>query len=264
MSIIEIENLLFKRGEKIIFEDISLNIKETSITAIMGPSGCGKTTLLKLIGKQLDQTAGTIKIKGKNTQNLTNDELYELRKDIGVLFQNGALFSDLSVYDNVAFPIREHTMLPENLIRDLVLIKLQSVGLKNVQNLMPSELSIGMARRTALARTIALDPSIIMYDEPFSGQDPISMATLLRLVKLLNKSLKITTIIVSHDVYETMSISDYVYIINDKKIVEEGTPQKIRNSKNEFTQYFINKKINCEQLMQKTEEIYENDLFSNS
>ncbi len=264
MSIIEIENLLFKRGEKIIFENLSLEIKKKRITAIMGPSGCGKTTLLKLIGKQLEQNTGIIRINGKDTQKITNKELYEIRKNIGILFQNGALFSDLSVYENIAFPIREHTNLPENIIRDLVLLKLQSVGLKNVQNLMPSELSIGMARRTALARTIALDPSIIMYDEPFSGQDPISMATLLRLIKLLNKSLGITTIIVSHDVYETMSISDYIYIINDKKIIEEGTPQKIKNSKNEFTQYFINKKINCENNMQESEEIYENDLFNNN
>lgn len=263
MPIIEIENLLFKRGEKIIFDQISLKIEEGKITAIMGPSGCGKTTLLKLIGKQLDHSDGKIKINGKDINSLSDIELYNIRKNIGVLFQNGALFSDLTVYENVAFPIREHTNLTEGLIRDLVLIKLQSVGLRNVHTLMPSELSIGMAKRTALARTIALDPSIIMYDEPFSGQDPISMATLMRLINLLNKSLKITTIIVSHDVQETMSIADYIYIINDKKIIEEGSPRKIKSSKNEFTQYFINKKIDYEKISPHSEKIYEDDLFNN-
>lgn len=261
MSIIKIENLYFNRGEKIIFDNISLNIKKNKITAIMGPSGCGKTTLLKLIGKQLDYTSGKISIKNKNLKNMSHTELYSLRKDLGILFQNGALFSDLTVYENVAFPIREHTNLSENLIRDLVLIKLQSVGLRNVYNLMPSELSIGMAKRTALARTIALDPSIIMYDEPFSGQDPISMTTLMRLIKLLNKSLKITTIIVSHDIAETLSLSDYIYIINNKKIVDEGTPNDIENSKNEFTQYFINKKISYDKINKFSEKIYEEDLF---
>lgn len=262
MSIIEIENLSFKRSDKIIFDEISLNIAENKITAIMGPSGCGKTTLLKLMGHQLTEHGGKIKIKNKDISKLSDKELYAIRKDIGVLFQSGALFSDLSVYENVAFPIREHTNLPEKLIRDLVLIKLQSVGLKNVCNLMPSELSIGMAKRTALARTIALDPSIIMYDEPFSGQDPISMATLMRLIKLLNKSLKTTTIIVSHDVMETMSIADYIYIINDKKIIDEGSPKKIKQSKNEFTQYFVNKKINYDKINNFYENTYANDLFN--
>lgn len=264
MSIIEIENLSFKHSDKIIFDKISLKIEENKITAIMGPSGCGKTTLLKLIGRQLTQNSGKIKIHDKEISQLKESELYTIRKNIGILFQNGALFSDLNVYENVAFPIREHTNLSEKLIRDLVLIKLQSVGLKNVYNLMPSELSIGMAKRTALARTIALDPSIIMYDEPFSGQDPISMATLMRLIKLLNKSLQTTTIIVSHDVIETMSIADYIYIINDKKIIDEGTSKNIEQSKNEFTQYFINKKINYEKINQSYKNIYESDLFNYS
>lgn len=264
MSIIEIENLSFKRSNKIIFDKISLKIEENKITAIMGPSGCGKTTLLKLICHQLIQNSGTIKIRNKDVANLSDTELYKIRKDIGILFQNGALFSDLTVYENVAFPIREHTNLTENLIRDLVLIKLQSVGLKNVYDLMPSELSIGMAKRTALARTIALDPSIIMYDEPFSGQDPISMATLMRLIKLLNKSLQTTTIIVSHDVIETMSIADYIYIINDKKIIDEGTSKKIKQSKNEFTQYFVNKKINYDKIDKLSKNTYEIDLFNYS
>ncbi len=262
MSIIEIENLFFKHSNKTIFNNISINIKENKITALMGPSGCGKTTLLKLIGKQLNPLSGKIKIKNHDISKLSDNDLYKIRKDLGILFQNGALFSDLTVYENIAFPIREHTNLSEKLIRDLVLMKLQSVGLKNVHNLMPSELSIGMAKRTALARTIALDPSIIMYDEPFSGQDPISMATLMRLIKLLNKSLKTTTIVVSHDVAETMSIADYIYIINDKCIIDEGTPMQIEKSKNEFTQYFINKTINYEKNITLNDETYEKDLFN--
>jgi len=264
MSIIEINDLCFSRGEKVIFDKVSLKIKKEKITAIMGPSGCGKTTLLKLIGKQLKQNNGKIIINGKNTDELNEHELYNIRKDIGMLFQNGALFSDLNVYENVAFPIKEHTSLPDKLIRDLVLIKLQSVGLRGTCNLMPSELSIGMAKRIALARAIALDPSVMMYDEPFSGQDPISMATLIRLIKLLNKSLKITTIIVSHDIHETMSIADYVYIINEKKIIAEGSPESIYENKNEFIQYFINKKINYNKIVQYSEEKYEDDLFYNN
>lgn len=264
MPIIEINNLCFNRGDKVVFDKISLKIKKEKITAIMGPSGCGKTTLLKLIGKQLKQNAGNIIINGKDTDTLSQSDLYNIRKDIGMLFQNGALFSDLNVYENIAFPIKEHTSLPDTLIRDLVLIKLQSVGLRGTCNLMPSELSIGMAKRIALARTIALDPSIIMYDEPFSGQDPISMATLIRLIKLLNKSLKITTIIVSHDVYETMSIADYVYIINEKKIVAEGTPEEIKENTNDFVQYFINKKISYNKIVQYSEKKYEDDLFYNN
>jgi phospholipid/cholesterol/gamma-HCH transport system ATP-binding protein len=262
MSIIEIENLYFKHSDKTIFNNISINIAENKITALMGPSGCGKTTLLKLIGKQLIPFSGKIKVKNKDLSNISDKDLYKIRKDIGILFQNGALFSDLTVYENIAFPIREHTNLSEKLIRDLVLIKLQAVGLKNVYNLMPSELSIGMAKRTALARTIALDPSIIMYDEPFSGQDPISMATLMRLIKLLNKALKTTTIIVSHDVIETMSIADYIYIINDKCIIEEGTPAQIKKSKKEFTKYFINKTINYENINKLNDDTYEKDLFN--
>lgn len=263
MAIIKIKDLYFDRGKKVIFDKISIQIEKEKITAIMGPSGCGKTTLLKIIGGQLIPEHGTVEIKNKNINELSKDELLEIRKDIGMLFQNGALFSDLSVYENIAFPIKEHTKLSDKLISDLVLIKLQSVGLRGTSTLMPSQLSIGMARRVALARTIALDPSIIMYDEPFSGQDPISMATLIRLINLLNKSLKITTIIVSHDVYETMSIADYVYIINEKKIIAEGSPKDIENNKNDFVQYFIKKKINYNKTVQHSEKSYENDLFYN-
>lgn len=241
MSIIEIRNLVFEIGNKVIFDDLSLCIEDKKITAIMGPSGCGKTTLLKLIGGQLKSKNGNIFVKNMNVNKLSRYALCELRKDIGMLFQTGALFSDLSVYENIAFPIREHTNLPEYLIKDLVSMKLHAVGLKGTGYLMPSQLSIGMAKRIALARTIVLDPSIIMYDEPFSGQDPISMATLIRLIVMLNKSLKITSVIVSHDVHEIMSIADYVYIINEKKVVAKGAPEDITKSENIFVKFFINK-----------------------
>lgn len=239
MYIIKILNMSFKREYKTIFKNISLNIKKEKITAIMGPSGCGKTTLLKLIGRQLKVLNGKILINNQNILKLKRNELYKIRKNIGMLFQTGALFSDISVYENIAFPIREHTNLPEEIIKDLVFIKLQSVGLKGIHNLMPSELSIGMAKRVALARAIALDPEIIMYDEPFSGQDPISMRILLKLIKILNKSLKITTIIVSHDVHETMSIADYIYLIADGKIIANGTVKELKNNKNNFVKTFL-------------------------
>lgn len=262
MNIIKIKNLYFNRNEKIIFENISLNIKKGKITAILGPSGCGKTTLLKLIGNQLIQNSGEITINDKDTSKLKKKDLLEIRKNIGILFQTGALFTDLNVYENIAFPIKEHTNLPENIIRDLVLIKLQSVGLKDAINLMPSELSIGMAKRVALARSIALDPSIIMYDEPFSGQDPISMKILLKLIKSLNESMNMTSIIVSHDVCETINISDYIYIINDKKIFLEGTSEEIKNSKSKFIQNFINNKSLFKNESKCLKNKYKNDLFN--
>lgn len=263
MSIIKIENLVFERGNRVIFDNLSLSILSGKITAIMGPSGCGKTTLLKLIGGQLKPKSGSIKVKGFDVNILSKKDLCNLRKDIGMLFQSGALFSDLNVYENIAFPIREHTNLPEYLIKDLVLMKLYAVGLKGISHLMPSQLSVGMAKRIALARTIALDPSIIMYDEPFSGQDPISMATLIKLIIMLNKSLHITTVIVSHDVYETMDIADYIYIINQNKIIAEGSPNDIRLCKNNFVQYFINKKINYNDIIENLDSKYENYFFIN-
>lgn len=263
MSIIRIENLFFEHGNRVIFDNVSLSISSEKITAIMGPSGCGKTTLLKLIGGQLKPKHGLITVKNKNVPSLSKSELCSLRKDIGMLFQTGALFSDLNVYDNVAFPIREHTNLPECMIRDLVLMKLNAVGLSGTEYLMPSQLSIGMSKRIALARTIALDPSIIMYDEPFSGQDPISMATLIKLIIMLNKSLRITSVIVSHDVYEIMDIADYVYIINEKKVLAEGSPSDIRRLDDNFIKYFINKKINYNDMINNLDNSYEKNFFCN-
>ena len=199
-NLIEVKNLTFKRGERVIYDNLNLKVQQGKITAIMGPSGIGKTTLLKLIGGQLHPEQGEILFDGQDICRLSNRELYEVRKRMGMLFQSGALFTDISTFDNVAFPIREHTRLPESLIRQIVLMKLEAVGLRGAADLMPSELSGGMARRAALARAIALDPDLIMFDEPFTGQDPISMGVIVSLIKRLNEALNLTSIVVSHDV----------------------------------------------------------------
>jgi len=221
-NLIEVKNLTFKRGERVIYDNLNLKVQQGKITAIMGPSGIGKTTLLKLIGGQLYPEQGEILFDGQDICRLSNRELYEVRKRMGMLFQSGALFTDISTFDNVAFPIREHTRLPESLIRQIVLMKLEAVGLRGAADLMPSELSGGMARRAALARAIALDPDLIMFDEPFTGQDPISMGVIVSLIKRLNEALNLTSIVVSHDVNEILSIADYAYIIADKHVIAEG------------------------------------------
>lgn len=238
-NLVSVRNLSFSRGNKKIFDDVSLSIERGKVTAIMGPSGTGKTTLLKLIGGQLTPAAGSIHVDGRNVHQLRRADLYTLRKRIGMLFQSGALLTDMSVYDNVAFPLREHTRLPESMIRTLVLMKLHAVGLRGARDLMPNELSGGMARRIALARAIALDPMMIMYDEPFTGQDPISMGALVHLIKSLNTTLGLTSIIVSHDVQETMAIADTIYLISDGKIAGHGTPEQIRQSPSEWVQQFM-------------------------
>ncbi|CAH9019581.1 ABC transporter ATP-binding protein [Candidatus Nitrosacidococcus sp. I8] len=237
--LVTMQNMHFSRGIRSIFNGVDINIERGKITTIMGPSGTGKTTLLRLIGKQLSPTQGIIKIDGQDLANLSNKALYTLRKRIGMLFQSSALLTGLSVFDNVAFPLREHTYLSKSMIRDLVLIKLQAVGLRNARHLMPSELSGGMARRVALARAIALDPMMIMYDEPFTGQDPISMGALLHLIRSINDTLGLTSIIVSHDVQEAASISDYIYILSNGKIIDQGTPNQIKTSVQEATKQFI-------------------------
>jgi phospholipid/cholesterol/gamma-HCH transport system ATP-binding protein len=216
-----------------------MDFERGKITAIMGPSGTGKTTLLKLIGGQLRPAQGTVTVDGSNVHRLRRSELFVLRKRIGMLFQSGALLTDMNVYDNVAFPLREHTHLPESMIRTLVLMKLQAVGLRGARNLMPNELSGGMARRVALARAIALDPMMIMYDEPFTGQDPISKGVLVHLIKSLNVTLGLTTIIVSHDVHETSLIADYIYVVSGGKVIGEGTPTEIKHSSSEWVQQFM-------------------------
>ncbi len=238
-SLVSVHNLSFSRGDKKIFDDISLEFQRGKITAIMGPSGTGKTTLLKLIGGQLCPDKGTISVDGENVHRLSRSNLYELRKRIGMLFQSGALLTDMNVYDNVAFPLREHTQLPEPMIRTLVLMKLHAVGLRGARGLMPNELSGGMARRVALARAIALDPMMILYDEPFTGQDPISMGALAHLIKSLNNTLGLTSIVVSHDVHETSTIADYIYVISEGKIVGQGTPAEIQKSDSEWVQQFM-------------------------
>lgn len=205
----------------------------------MGPSGTGKTTLLRLIGGELTPHNGEIFVDGQLVRNLRRKKLFELRKRMGMLFQSGALLTDLSVFDNVAFPLREHTRLPESIIRKLVLMKLEAVGLRGAYNLMPSQLSGGMSRRVALARAIALDPMMIMYDEPFAGQDPISMGVLVKLIKSLNDALHLTSIIVSHDVEETAAIADYIFVLAEGKIIGQGTPDEILRSDSQRINQFM-------------------------
>lgn len=238
-NLIEVKNLTFKRGERVIYDNLNLKVQQGKITAIMGPSGIGKTTLLKLIGGQLYPEQGEILFDGQDICRLSNRELYEVRKRMGMLFQSGALFTDISTFDNVAFPIREHTRLPESLIRQIVLMKLEAVGLRGAADLMPSELSGGMARRAALARAIALDPDLIMFDEPFTGQDPISMGVIVSLIKRLNEALNLTSIVVSHDVQEVLSIADYAYIIADKHVIAEGTSEQLLASQDPQVAQFL-------------------------
>lgn len=227
---VEITNMSFSRASRCIFSNINMAMERGKITAIMGPSGSGKTTLLRLIGAELAPDSGQILVNNKNMQTLSRKALYRARQDMGLLFQSSALFTHLNVFENVAFPLREHTELNPSMLRDIVLMKLEAVGLRGAASLMPAELSGGMARRVALARTIALDPELIMYDEPFTGQDPISMGVLVRLIKRLNQLLGTTTLIVSHDVEETCSIADYIYLISGGKIIGEGTPLALKQS----------------------------------
>ncbi len=237
--LVRIRDLAFSRGGRTIFDGVDLDIRRGSVTAIMGPSGTGKTTLLRLIGGQLRPQRGHIEVDGQEVPRLGRSALYRLRKRMGMLFQNGALFTHLDVFENVAFPLREHTDLPEPMIRDLVLMKLEAVGLRGARRLMPSELSGGMSRRVALARAIALDPMMIMYDEPFTGQDPISMGVIVRLIRRLNDALGLTSIVVSHDVHETAAIADYLYLISDGKVVGHGAPGELRNADNEWARQFL-------------------------
>ena len=239
MPLIKIRDLHFNRGDRAIFEGVNIDIYRGKITAIMGPSGTGKTTLLRLIGGQLRPDRGTIEVDGQDVHKLSRSELYELRKRMGMLFQSGALLTDITVFENVAFPLREHTELPESMIRDLVLMKLQAVGLRNARDLMPAELSGGMARRAALARAITLDPMMVMYDEPFAGQDPISMGTIVNLIHRMNESMGLTSIIVSHDVIETTEIADVIYLLSGGKVIETGSPVQLKRSSSPWVQQFM-------------------------
>lgn len=237
---ITLKDVVFSRSGRRMFDGVSLTIPKGRITAIMGPSGTGKTTLLRLIGGQLKPDSGQVNVAGHEVPRLKRKALYTLREKMGMLFQSGALFTDLSVYENVAFPLRVHTRLPEDMIRDIVLMKLEAVGLRGARGLMPAELSGGMTRRVALARSIALDPELVMYDEPFTGQDPIAMGVLVKLIRDLNSSMGLTSVMVSHDVKESLSICHYACIIADGKVIGEGTPEQLRAHPSERVQQFLN------------------------
>lgn len=238
-ALITIRDLHFSRGSREIFSGVSMDIPAGKITAIMGPSGTGKTTLLRLIGGQLKPTQGSLIVEGLEIPKLSRKKLYEARRSMGMLFQSGALLTDLSVFENIAFPMREHFDFFETMIRDIVLMKLELVGLRGARDLMPSELSGGMARRVALARAIVLDPVLMMYDEPFTGLDPVTLGTIVSLIKELNQSLGLTSVVVSHDVHETFSIADYVCILSEGKVAAAGSPEELLNSDSDFVQQFV-------------------------
>jgi phospholipid/cholesterol/gamma-HCH transport system ATP-binding protein len=237
--IVEIRNLSYAVTSRPVFTGLDMDIVRGRVTAVMGPSGTGKTTLLRLITGQVFADSGSIKVAGKDMQTLGRAGLYVLRRRMGMLFQNGALLTDLSVFENVAFPLREHTDLPERLIRQLVLTKLQAVGLRGAAELMPAELSGGMIRRVALARAIVMDPEILIYDEPFVGLDPISMGVILRLIRRLNDALGLTSIVVSHDVQEISTVADTVFLLSGGKVVARGTPQELQSYPSDVVRQFV-------------------------
>jgi len=222
-----------------VLSGINMTIPRGKVIAIMGGSGCGKTTILRLIGGQLRPQKGRVVVAGQNVANLDRDGLFALRRRIGMLFQFGALFTDLSVFENIAFPLREHTDLPEEIVRDLVLMKLNAVGLRGAAQMRPAQLSGGMARRVALARAIALDPMLVMYDEPFAGLDPISLGVVGQLIRKMNDALGITSVVVTHDIYESLKIVDYIYFVSEGTIVAEGTPDAVRASNDPFVRQFV-------------------------
>lgn len=240
LSLVELRHLTFGYGERVILDDISLSVPRGKVTALMGASGGGKTTVLRLIGGQHRAQSGQLLFDGQDVTLMKQPQLYAARRRMGMLFQFGALFADLSVFENVAFPLREHTDLPEALIRDIVLMKLNAVGLRGARDLMPSEVSGGMARRIALARAIALDPELVMYDEPFAGLDPISLGTAARLIRQLNDSMGLTSIVVSHDLDQTFAIADHVIILANRKIAAEGTPDEVRQSTDPLIHQYVN------------------------
>ena len=238
-NLIEIRNLDYSRGQRQIFKNLNINIVRGEVTAIMGPSGTGKTTLLRLITRQLIPDRGRIFIGGVDISTLSLKDLYKLRRRFGMLFQNGALLTDLNVFENVAFPLREHTRLPNRLIRHIVLTKLHAVGLRGAADMIPSQLSGGMARRVALARAMVMDPEMLIYDEPFVGLDPISMGVIVRLVRKMNDALGISSIIVSHDVQEVSTVADRSYLISDGKVAASGSPDELSNTSSELVRQFM-------------------------
>ena len=236
---VELADVTFGYDRRPVLTGISMTIPRGRVVAIMGGSGCGKTTILRLIGGQLKPQSGRVMVAGQSVPDLDREALFAMRRKFGMLFQFGALFTDMSVYENIAFALREHTDLPEELIRDLVLMKLHAVGLRGAAYLMPSELSGGMARRVALARAIALDPMLVMYDEPFAGLDPISLGVVGQLIRRLNDALGITSVVVTHDVYESLKMVDYLYFVSEGKIVAQGTPADVRGSGDPFVRQFV-------------------------
>ena len=238
-NLLEVSDLHFAYNKREVLKGISLTIPRGKIVAILGGSGCGKTTLLRHFGGQLRPSSGSVKFMGQVVHELGSDELFEMRLKMGMMFQVSGLFTDLSVYDNLAFPMREHTDLSEEMIRDLVLMKLHAVGLRNAHNLMPNELSGGMERRVALARAIATDPALIIYDEPFAGLDPISLNTIANLIRRLNDALGVTSVVVTYDLSESLKIADYVYFIHDGAVVAEGETSKMLDSDNPFVSQFL-------------------------
>lgn len=238
-SIIQINGLSFERGTRRIFDQLTLDIPRGKVTAVMGPSGTGKTTLLKLISGQLMPSEGSVMVDGLNVHQLARQDLFSLRQRMGMLFQSGALLTDLSVFENIALPLREHTQLPETAIAALVLMKLEAVGLRGASQLMPAELSGGMSRRVALARAVALDPQMIFYDEPFAGQDPIGMGVLVRLIRSLNDAMGLTSVVVTHDVDEVLSIADYAVVLSGGKVIMAGGVNELKASENAWVHQFI-------------------------
>ncbi|MFZ6656503.1 ABC transporter ATP-binding protein [Undibacterium sp. TJN19] len=238
-NLVEIRDVQFGYGDRTILSELSMDFPRGKLIAVMGGSGSGKTTILRLIGGQIRAQHGSVKVDGQEVSTLDTQGLYAIRRKMGMLFQHGALFTDLNVFDNVAFPMREHTDLSASMIHDLVLLKLQAVGLRNAATLMPAEISGGMARRVALARAVALDPQLIMYDEPFAGLDPISMGVAANLIRNLNDALGSTSILVSHDVNETFAIADYVYFLSKGKIVAQGTPEEMQASDDPYVRQFV-------------------------
>lgn len=239
-SLVEFQNIRFGYGERIILDNLSLTLPKGKVTVLMGASGGGKTTVLRLIGGQIKPQNGKVLFQDQNIPDLKQKELYAARRRMGMLFQFGALFTDLNVFDNVAFPLREHSVLSEIMIRDIVLMKLNAVGLRGAQHLMPSELSGGMSRRVALARAIALDPELVMYDEPFSGLDPISLGTAAKLIRHLNDSMGLTSLVVSHELEQSFALADQIIILANGKIAAQGTPQEVMQSEDPLVRQYVN------------------------
>lgn len=238
-SLVELDRVTFGYGDRVILRDVSLSVPRGKVTALMGVSGGGKTTVLRLVGGQVQAQAGKVLFDGADVGQMSTAQLYEARRRMGMLFQFGALFTDMNVFDNVAFPLREHAGLPESMVRDIVLMKLDAVGLRGARDLLPSEISGGMSRRVALARAIALDPQLIMYDEPFAGLDPISLGTAARLIRRLNDSLGLTSIIVSHDVGETFEIADHVVVLANGQVAAQGAPAELVASTDPLIHQFV-------------------------